>query len=209
MVDGHPGIAYVGSWSRKRVVAFAGRIHRYQGHSAGEITYLVRLAAAAGAKVLILTNAAGALNEQYAAGELMLIADHLNLTGVTPLDGSLGNPFLNMIDAYSPRLRALARAAANETPLLREGVYAGLPGPAFETVAEATALRRLGADAVGMSTVLETIAARALGLEVLGISALTNAIGPQHNPSSHDVLTVSENCSSPLAQLIGSLIAAL
>jgi purine-nucleoside phosphorylase len=208
MVVGHPGLAYAGTWSQKRVVAFAGRVHRYQGCSPEDITYLVRLAAAAGAKTLVLTNAAGSLNETYAAGDLMLIADHLNLTGVTPLDGSLGNPFVNMIEAYAPRLRALAREAAAEVAL-HEGVYAGVAGPAFETAAEAVALRRLGADAVGMSTVLETIAARALDLEVLGISAIANVIGPSHPPSSEDVLAVAERCSEPLARLIGAVLAAL
>ncbi|MFZ1125899.1 MAG: purine-nucleoside phosphorylase [Candidatus Baltobacteraceae bacterium] len=208
LVDGHPGVAHAGTWCGKRVVAFAGRVHRYQGYSPEDVTYLVRLAAAAGAKTLVLTNAAGALNEEYAAGDLMLIADHLNLTGATPLDGSLGNPFLNMVDAYAPRLRALAREASDGVPL-REGVYAGLPGPAFETPAEALALRRLGADAAGMSTVLETIAARALGLEVLGVSAITNVIGPAHHPSSQDVLAVAERCSEPLARLIGAVVAGL
>jgi purine-nucleoside phosphorylase len=207
-LEGHPGLAYAGTWSQKRVVAFAGRVHRYQGYSPEDVTYLVRLAAAAGAKTLILTNAAGGLNEDYAAGDLMLIADHLNLTGATPLDGSLGNPFLNTIDAYAPRLRALARAAAAGAPL-REGVYAGLAGPAFETPAEALALRRLGADAVGMSTVLETLAARALGLEVLGVSAISNVIGASQHPSSEGVLAVAERCSEPLARLVGAVVAAL
>jgi purine-nucleoside phosphorylase len=208
MVVGHPGVAHVGMWSRNRVVAFAGRVHRYQGCSPADVTYFVRLAAASGAKTLVLTNAAGALNEAYAAGDLMLIADHLNLTGATPLDGSLGNPFVNMIDAYAPRLRALARAASGDA-VLHEGVYAGVVGPAFETAAEALALRRLGADAVGMSTVLETIAARALGLEVLGISAITNVIGPAHQPSAPDVLAVAEGCSERLAGLIEGLLSAL
>ena len=208
MVDGHPGIAYAGTWFRRRVVAFAGRVHRYQGYSPEDVTYLVRLAAAAGAKTLVLTNAAGALDETYAAGDLMLIADHLNLMGATPLDGSLGLPFISMVDAYSPRLRALAREAANGDAL-HEGVYAGVAGPAFETVAEARALRRLGADAVGMSTVLETIAARALGLEVLGISALTNAIGPAQHPDAREVLAVAERCSEPLARVVGAVVGAL
>jgi purine-nucleoside phosphorylase len=208
LVEGHPGVAYAGTWSRKRVVAFAGRAHRYQGYSSADVTYLVRLAAAAGAKTLVLTNAAGGLNEEYATGDLMLIADHLNFMGATPLDGTLGHPFVNMIDAYAPRLRALTREASEGMPL-REGVYAGVAGPSFETAAEAVALRRLGADAVGMSTVLETIAARAFGLEVLGISAITNVIGPAHHPSSEGVLVVAERCSEPLARLVGAVIAAL
>jgi purine-nucleoside phosphorylase len=206
---GHPGLAIAGTWNGKRVVAFAGRVHLYQGFAAPAVTANVRLAAAAGARTLVLTNAAGALNEKFAAGDLMLISDHINLTGATPLDGARdANPFVDMNGAYAPHLRALARERAGDGGL-REGVYAGVAGPAYETPAEAEALRRLGADAVGMSTVLETIAARRLGLDVLGVSLITNAIGPAVALSHETVLAASEHGGDHLAALIESVLGAL
>jgi purine-nucleoside phosphorylase len=205
---GHPGVAYVGAWAGKRVVAFAGRAHLYQGESPESVTYFVRLAAAAGARTVVLTNAAGGLNPEYGRGDLMLIRDHLNLTGATPLDGRAGDPFLGMVDAYAPHLRVLAREAAAGLTL-REGVYAGVRGPQYETPAECEALRRLGADAVGMSTVLETIAARSLGLDVLGISLITNATGPTEVISHAAVLAASKEGSENLALAIERTIAML
>ncbi len=208
-VAGHPGVALAGTWAGKRVAAFAGRVHLYEGYSARAVSYAVRLAAAAGARTIVLTNAAGALNESYARGDVMLIADHLNLTGTTPLDPRREpRAFLNMVDAYTPHLRALARAHAGETAL-REGIYAGVTGPAYETPAEALALRRLGADAVGMSTVIETIAARALGLDVLGISVITNRIGPTTEVSHEEVLETAKAAADRIAVLIESVLAAL
>ncbi|HMD02149.1 MAG TPA: purine-nucleoside phosphorylase [Candidatus Baltobacteraceae bacterium] len=208
MIPGHPGLAFVGSWAGKRVVAFAGRVHRYEGYSARAITYFVRVAAAAGARTVVLTNAAGGLNEALAPGDVMLISDHLNLTGTSPLDVTRdARPFLNMVDAYAPHLRTLARAHADGT--LHEGVYAGVAGPAYETPAEAQALRRLGADAVGMSTVLETIAARSLGLEVLGISLITNVVGPTTGVSHEEVLAGAEAGAARIAQIIEGVLAAL
>ncbi len=205
---GHPGVAYVGLWATKRVVAFAGRAHLYQGHAPEAVTYFVRLAAAAGARTIVLTNAAGGLNRTYERGDLMLIRDHINLTAATPLDGRAPDPFLNMIDAYAPRLRVLARQAA-EGVTLHEGVYAGLRGPQFETLAECEALRRMGADAVGMSTVLETIAARALGLEVLGISLITNETGPSADVSHTEVLATSQAAGESVALTIERTIGLL
>ncbi|HUY11602.1 MAG TPA: purine-nucleoside phosphorylase, partial [Candidatus Dormibacteraeota bacterium] len=175
---GHAGEALVGTWHGKRIAAFAGRVHLYQGFSPQQVTVGVRLAQAAGANTLILTNAAGALNADYASGDLMLIRDHINLTGRSPLIGVGGEQaFTNMVDAYSPRLRNLAMSCAARDAALHEGVYVGLQGPNFETPAEAQYLRTIGGDAVGMSTVLETILARSLGLGVLGISAITNYAG--------------------------------
>jgi len=205
---GHPGLAYAGAWAGKRVVAFAGRAHLYQGHSAAEVTYFVRLAAASGARTIVLTNAAGGLNADYAAGDLMLIRDHINLTGTTPLDGTSTDPFLDMSEAYAPRLREIARETALDIPL-REGVYAGVRGPQYETPAEWEALRRLGADAVGMSTVLETIAARALGAEVLGISLITNAAAGAESVSHTGVLAASQAGSEKVALVIERFLAAL
>jgi purine-nucleoside phosphorylase len=198
---GHPGVAYVGTFAGKRTVAFAGRAHLYQGHTPAEVTYFVQLAAAAGARTIVLTNAAGGLNPDYRRGDLMLIRDHINLTGTSPIDGRLPDPFLNMNDAYAPRLRELARDAADGIPL-HEGVYAGLRGPQYETPAECEALRRIGADVVGMSTVLETIAARSLGLEVLGISLVTNETGAADEVSHADVLTASQAGAERLAAVI-------
>jgi purine-nucleoside phosphorylase len=205
---GHPGVAFAGTWSGKRVVAFAGRAHLYQGFTPDDVTYFVRLAAAAGAKTIVLTNAAGGLNTSFARGDIMLISDHINLTGATPLDGSGNNPFVSMIDAYTPHLRVLAREHAGDVAL-REGVYAGVRGPQYETLAESEALRRMGADAVGMSTVLETLAARSLGLDVLGISLITNVIGPHQDVSHADVLSASEERATALAGVIEGVLAAL
>lgn len=208
-VAGHPGHAIVGSWGGKRAVAFAGRVHLYQGYSAREVTYFVRVAAKAGARTIVLTNAAGGLNPIYGSGDIMLIADHLNLTGQSPLRSARGtNPFVSMIDAYEPSLRTLARSVADGT-VLREGVYAAVAGPAYETPAEAAMLRGMGADAVGMSTALETIAARALGLRVLGMSLITNTIGPATAVSHADVLSASAAAGPTVAGLLQRIIAAL
>jgi purine-nucleoside phosphorylase len=205
---GHSGVAHAGTWAGKRVVAFAGRAHLYQGRTPAEVTYFVRLAARAGARTIVLTNAAGGLNPDFARGDLMLLADHLNLTGASAIEPSDAEPFVNMLDAYSPRLRALAHAHAGDRPL-REGVYAGLRGPAYETLAESEMLRRMGADVVGMSTVLETMAARRLGLEVLAISLISNMIGPGDAPSHLDVLAASQAGAERLAALIEGLLGAL
>ena len=175
---GHAGEALVGTWQGKRVCAFAGRVHLYQGFSAQQVTVNVRLAHAAGARTIVLTNAAGALHPEFAPGDLMVLSDHLNLTGHNPLVAwPHDTPFVDMIECYSPRLRELLKSVAKPEHRLREGVYAGLLGPSYETAAEARYLRTIGANAVGMSTVLETIAARFLGMDVLGISLITNVVG--------------------------------
>ena len=202
---GHAGEALIVEWHRKRVLAFAGRVHGYQGFSAAEITRAVALAHESGAKQLLLTNAAGAINEAFRAGDLMVIADHINLTGLNPLLGTgLDDPFVNMTDAYSPRLRAAANTVDKN---LREGVYAGLLGPNYETAAEARYLRTIGADAVGMSTVLETIAARAAGLEVFGVSLITNAVAAA-DTSHAEVTEVAKSSAPRLAALLDGVVAA-
>ena len=200
---GHAGHALVGSWHGKRVLAFAGRVHGYQGFNARDIARNIAIAADAGAKTVLLTNAAGALNPGYKAGDLMVIADHINLTGMNPLVGSgLADPFVNMTDAYAPRLRTLAHEIDDD---LHEGVYAALLGPAYETAAEARYLRTIGADAAGMSTALETIAARARNLEVFGVSLITNVVAaPQ---TSHAEVTDIAKASAPrLAALLEGLV---
>ncbi len=199
---GHPAVAHVGAWSGRRVVAFAGRVHLYQGYSPREVTYQVRLAAAAGARTIVLTNAAGGVEPSFVPGDLMLVTDQINLTGSTPIEDRDGaHPFVDMNGAFSPRLRAIAQSATVERGVaLRSGVYAGVRGPQFETPAEVQMLRGLGADAVGMSTVLETIAARALGLDVLGISLISNTTGG--HVSHEDVLAVSREGGERLATLL-------
>ncbi|MBV8245025.1 MAG: purine-nucleoside phosphorylase [Candidatus Eremiobacteraeota bacterium] len=205
---GHAAQVLIGTWHDRRIVVFAGRVHLYQGFSAQDVTYNVRLAHAAGARTLVLTNAAGALSAKLSAGDLMLISDQLNLTGSNPLAGT-GEfaPFVDMTDAYSARLRQLAKAAAPRKRGLRRGIYAGVSGPSYETPAEAAMLRSLGADAVGMSTVLETIQARALGMEVLGLSVITNVVGA---PASHQRVTeVAAQAAPRVAEFLDGLLAAL
>ena len=208
-LKGHAGEVLAGTWNDKCIVAFAGRVHLYQGFSAQDVTYNVRLAHALGATTLIVTNAAGALNPAFGASELMLITDHLNLTGTNPLTAQKSkNPFVDMADAYAPHLRQLAKQAAGGPGTLREGVYASVPGPTYETPAEARFLRILGADAVGMSTVLETIQARALGMFVLGFSAITNIVGAS-NTNHADVTAAAERSGTRLAEILDRVIASL
>jgi purine-nucleoside phosphorylase len=206
-LPGHRGEALVGTWRGRRILAYSGRAHLYQGFTAAQVTANVRLAKAAGARILILTNAAGALNPVFDAGDLMLIADHLNLTGHNPLlDTEVEQRFVDMADAYAPHLRAIVRDHATQEHRLREGVYAGLLGPSYETAAEARYLRTIGGDAVGMSTVLETIMARALGLEVLGFSLITNVVGAAE--TTHEEVMATARASAPrLADLIEKTLA--
>lgn len=172
-VPGHHGRFLLGRLAGCEVVVMSGRLHLYEGRSAGEVGAGVRWMARRGVKRLVLTNAAGSLDPGKPPGSWMMITDHLNLTGTSPLEG--GANFVDLSEVYSGALRGEFAAAAREAELaLGEGVYAGLRGPQYETPAEIRMLRTLGADAVGMSTVLEAIQARALGLEVLGLSCLTN-----------------------------------
>jgi len=179
-VQGHAGELIAGTLAGVQVVVFSGRVHCYQGASAREAAYPARLAHALGCQTLIVTNASGGINTEFGVGDVVLLADQMNLTGDSSLVGWSGPPggvpFVPMRDAYDPGLRRVAReVAAEQGLLLQEGVYAGLLGPAFETPAEVGYLRSIGADVVGMSTVHEVIAARALGLQVLGFSLVTNA----------------------------------
>jgi len=179
-VVGHAGRLVIGTLSGVRVMVFQGRVHRYQGFSARDVSYPVRLAHAMGAETLVVTNAAGGIGPSLRVGDVVLISDHINLLGDNPLVGwpgpEGGNPFVPMRDAYDPELREVALIAAAETgmPLVPRGTYAGLLGPTYETPAEVAYLRHIGADVVGMSTVPEVIAARALGIRVLGLSLVTN-----------------------------------
>jgi purine-nucleoside phosphorylase len=212
-VAGHAGEAHVGLLQGRRVVAFSGRFHLYEGRATGEVIYPILAAAHAGATTFVLTNAAGGINPDYHAGDLMLIADQLNLTGTSPLIGAELLPgqaarFVDMVDAYAPRLREAARRVAAEHAFtLREGVYAGLVGPTYETPAEARYLRTIGADAVGMSTVLEAIAARALGREVAGLSLITNVHGTGEPTSHEEVLDTAARSAENVAAMIEGLVA--
>ena len=186
-----------------RVLVFVGRIHAYEGHELRHVVHPVRAAYAAGVHTVVLTNAAGGLRDEYAVGEPVLISDHLNLTARSPL---VGAQFVDLTDAYSPRLRAIAREI---DPSLTEGVYAGLPGPHYETPAEIRMLRTLGADLVGMSTVHETIAARAAGVQVMAVSLVTNlAAGMTGQPLSHDeVLEAGRQSATRMGSLLAAVIA--
>ena len=179
-VAGHGGTIRSVPVGGRRALVLLGRTHLYEGHGPGPVAHGVRTAAAAGCSTVVLTNAAGGIRDGMRVGEPVLISDHLNLTGSSPLHGAR---FTDLTDLYSSRLRALAREI---DPSLSEGVYAGLPGPHFETPAEIRMLRGLGADLVGMSTVLEAIAARAEGVEVFGLSLVTNlAAGMSGAPLDH------------------------
>lgn len=203
--EGHGGKAISVRVGDSRVLVLLGRIHAYEGHDLADVVHPVRTAAATGARAVVLTNAAGGLNDGFSVGQPVLISDHLNLTGRSPL---VGAHFVDMTGAYSPRLRALAH---DVDPTLAEGVYAGLPGPHYETPAEINMLRVLGADLVGMSTVHETIAARAAGLEVLGLSLVTNmAAGVTGEAISHDeVLAAGRSSAAGLGALLAGLLARL
>lgn len=203
--EGHSGQALSVAVAGHRVLVFVGRIHPYEGHDLSRVVHPVRTACAAGADIVVLTNAAGGLRPEYRVGRPVLISDHLNLTARSPLEGP---QFVDLVDAYSPRLRALARRV---DPGLAEGVYAALPGPHYETPAEIRMLRTLGADLVGMSTVHETIAARAAGAEVLGLSLVTNlAAGMTGDPLCHDeVLAAGRESARDLGELLSAVLTAL
>ncbi len=215
-VEGHPLAAELLLPHPGRPVLYCrGRVHGYQGYDPAEVVFWVRLARRLGAAVLVQTNAAGGIDPDYRPGDLVLIADHLNLTGANPLRGDLpaawGPRFPDMVGAYDPALRTLAREHAARVGVgLRDGgVYAGLPGPSYETPAEVRMLRTLGATLGGMSTVLEVIAARHMGMRCLGISVVTNpAAGVTGEPLSHaEVLEVGRAAAGDVRKLLGALIA--
>ena len=208
-VAGHAASARSASIGGLRVLVFLGRTHLYEGHPVATVVHGVRTAVAAGCKVIVLTNAAGGIREGLAVGEPVLVSDHLNLTGRSPLTGAPPPPgyasrFTDLTDLYSQRLRVLARSVDAG---LAEGVYAALPGPHFETPAEIRMLRTLGADLVGMSTVLEAIAARHLGAEVMAISLVSNlAAGMTGEPLDHLEVVAAGKAA---AARIGGLLAAI
>jgi purine-nucleoside phosphorylase len=209
-VPGHAGRFVLGKIGNTPVVFAQGRVHLYEGHAGRDVTAGVRVLASAGIKRLILTNAAGVANESFAPGRWMMITDHLNLTGTTPLLGTA--KFLDLTETYSKAWRAKFKSAAeSEGITLHEGVYAGLLGPQYETPAEVRMLRHLGADAVGMSTVPEAIVGRHMGMVVLGISCITNpAAGVLPAPLDHnEVMAVAAEASEHFIALLEGILGGL
>jgi purine-nucleoside phosphorylase len=215
-VVGHKGRLVLGHKSGARCVAMQGRVHLYEGHTAQTVAFPARVLVALGCKVIIVTNAAGGINPQWAPGTLMVIRDHLDFLRDHPLrgpnDDRLGPRFPDMTNAYAPELRALVRevAAASGTHV-EEGVYAAMPGPTYETPAEVRMLHTLGADATGMSTVPEVIVARHMGARVIGISCITNqAAGISGQTLSHDEVTeTATRVRATFEQLLGDILGAL
>ncbi len=204
-VAGHAGRMRSVAVGDRRVLVQLGRTHLYEGLGVDAVAHGVRTAVAAGCRVVVLTNAAGALNAGYAVGQPVLVRDSINLTGRSPL---VGGRFVDLTDLYAPRLRTLARAA---DPTLSEGVYVAMPGPHYETPAENEMLRRAGGDLVGMSTVLEAIAARAEGAEVLAVSLVTNeAAGATGQPLDHkEVLAAGAAAAGRMGTLLRDVVARL
>lgn len=208
-VEGHAGELVIGRLQGRNVVLMRGRFHMYEGYEPERTAFPVRVMKALGVRTLLVTNAAGGVNLSYKPGNLMLISDHLNLTGRNPLigpnDNALGARFPDMSEAYSRRLRAIAKDTAAELGFtVQEGVYVGLLGPNYETPAEIRMFRTLGADAVGMSTVSEVIVARHSGIEVLGISCISNmAAGILDQPLSHqEVMETTELVKEQFLSLV-------
>ena len=206
-VPGHDGKFVLGTLDGVPLWLMKGRVHLYEGHAPDAATSGIRWLAEQGVRNVMLTNAAGTLNPDFAPGTWMMLSDHLNLTGTSPLKGA---DFIDLSVAYDAAWRQEFRnAAAARGMTLHEGVYAGLRGPQYETPAEVRMLRSLGADAVGMSTVLETIQARALGLQVAGFSCLTNwAAGISAAPlDHHEVLATGKQAADAMIGLLKSVIA--
>jgi purine-nucleoside phosphorylase len=212
-VVGHDGAVISGNLGGRDVIAMSGRFHMYEGHPAALAAFPVRVFHALGVRELFVSNAAGGISTKLGVGDLMMIADHLNLTGSNPLVGPAQEGetrFPDMTDAYDPGLRRVMRTAAERLKIpLREGVYAGLLGPSYETPSEVKMLRLLGADAVGMSTVPEVIMARALGMRVAGVSCITNAAaGVTGAALSHaEVLETTERVSARFESLVTEFLA--
>lgn len=213
-IEGHPlEIELVEPIPGRVVLSSRGRVHAYQGHTAAETVFTVRLAALLGAKLLLLTNSAGGLHPTHRPGDLVVLRDHLNLSGMNPLWGrfpkSWGPQFPDMLRAYDRNLRRLIARCASELGVeLEEGVYAGLPGPSYETPAEVQMLARLGADTVGMSTVLEVIAAHHMGVRCGCISVVANpAAGVTEETLDHaDVLARGRDAAQRLGRLISAVL---
>lgn len=212
-VEGHDGQLVIGQIEGKSVVVMRGRVHLLEGYAPSKVVFPLRVMWKLGAKVLLVTNASGGLNRQWYAGDIMIIADHINFMGTNPLIGpndlALGPRFPDMSQAYDPEMIALAeRTAMAERIPIRKGVYVAVHGPSFETPAELRMLRRWGADAVGMSTVPEVIAARHLGMRVLGISVVTDmATGEQvQSLTSAEVIAMAKQVEPKFFRLLKGVL---
>lgn len=202
-VQSHAGRMLCGSWAGKPILAMQGRIHLYEGYTAQQVSFPIRVLAGLGIRTLIISNAAGGLNPQFSAADLMLISDHINLTGHNPLVGPnvdhWGLRFPDMTKPYSGHLQQLAlETAIQERIMLHRGIYVGVLGPSLETAAETRFLRTIGGDAVGMSTIMEVITAVHAGLNVLGISAITNVNLPDaYEPASIEQVIANAKQAGP------------
>jgi purine-nucleoside phosphorylase len=210
---GHAGRMVIGKAGDVAVAAMQGRVHLYEGYSAQQVTFPIRVFGRMGVRAVILTNAAGGINLSYSQGALVLIRDHINLQGANPLVGAnddrFGVRFPDMTHAYAKQYRAIGREEAAKLNItLHEGLYAGLLGPSYETPAEIDYLRRIGADLVGMSTVAEVIAARHMGIKVLAISCVTNmAAGILDQPLSHaEVMETGERVKATFESLLRAVL---
>ncbi|MCC6770100.1 MAG: purine-nucleoside phosphorylase [Gemmatimonadaceae bacterium] len=214
-VEGHAGELLHGTLGGREVLALAGRFHMYEGHAAAHSAFPVRVVHALGARTLILSNAAGGIRRTFAPGQLMVIADHLNLMFRNPLIGQVqpgDERFPDMSSPYDPDLRQRLHAIARGLGIrLEDGVYAGLLGPSYETPAEVRMLERLGADAAGMSTVPEVMVARAMGMRCAAVSCITNpGAGLSPEPIHHaDVIEVTRRAAADFERLIEALVASL
>ncbi|MBQ9314188.1 MAG: purine-nucleoside phosphorylase [Clostridia bacterium] len=217
-VVGHENKLIIGKIYNKNVIVMQGRFHYYEGYEMDEVTFPIKVFALLGVSKLIVSNAAGGLNKKLKSGDLMLITDHINTFGLSPLRGEniseFGERFPGMRNAYSPRLIELAKEQAKAKDLttkleLKEGVYAFMPGPQYETEAEIKMLDIIGADAVGMSTVPEVISAVHSGIEVLGITCITDECYAPVSPSHERVLQVAEQVSEKFKTLVMKVIMAM
>jgi purine-nucleoside phosphorylase len=228
-VEGHVGRLVLGQMAGAAVMVMQGRVHFYEGYPMQQVVFPIRVMQVLGVEMLIVTNAAGGINPAFHAGDLMLIADHINLLGMTgsnpligPNDPTLGPRFPDMSQAYDPELRRIARQVAHESDIpLHEGIYVGLSGPSFETPADIRFLRLIGADAVGMSTVSEVTVARHGGLRVMGVSGISNVALAESQPgqeasprapsgaSHEEVLLAGRQIVPRLSALVGGVLARL
>ncbi len=213
---GHEGTLILGRLEGKNVAAYKGRVHLYEGYTPQQVVFPVRVGFYLGAKTFVVTSAAGGLNPNFHAGEIMLHQDYINMAGANPLTGPnderMGPRFPVMFDPYDPTLRCLAaRVARAQDMTLREGVYAWFAGPAFASRSELRVLRGLGADAIGMSVVPELIALRHLGVKVLGLSIITDMAIPDrdHHSSEHEVLKVAARSGRQFRRFVRGVLAAM
>ena len=212
-VQSHAGRLLVGNMQDCRVMVLQGRFHLYEGYTAADVTFPIRVMQKLGIRILILTNAAGGLNPAFKAGDIMIITDHINLTGANPLIGpnedSWGLRFPDMNQAYDKHLAQMAVTAAGSAGIqVRQGIYAGLKGPSLETPAEVRFLKTIGAEAVGFSTVQEVIAAVHAGMRILGLSTITNINDPD-NPlpaTVEDIIAVAKNVAPMLEKIIQQVV---